>query len=187
MPRLTKILTRTGDDGTTALGTKQRIPKDSLRVGAYGDIDELNSSIGVAIASGLEENINKSLIRIQNELFNLGAQLAFPVQQDSSTMVPRINPEHIDVLESFIEYLVEEVGPVDNFILPGGSIGAATLHNARTICRRAERSLVTLMRQEDVEQNILKYLNRLSDALFVMARYENKMKGISDIVWDTSL
>jgi cob(I)alamin adenosyltransferase len=187
MPRLTKIQTRTGDDGTTALGTKERISKDSLRVGAYGDVDELNASIGLAIASGLEENISKTLVRIQNELFNLGAQLAFPVQNGDLPIVPVINPDHVAVLESFTEYLVEEVGPVDNFILPGGTTGAATLQSARTICRRAERSLVTLMRHEDVEQITLIYLNRLSDALFVMARYENKMKGISEILWDTSL
>ena len=187
MPRLTKIQTRTGDDGTTALGTMERISKDSLRVGAYGDVDELNASIGLAIASGLEENISKTLVRIQHELFNLGAQLAFPAQNGDSPIVPVINPDHVGVLESFTEYLVEEVGPVDNFILPGGSIGAAVLHNARTICRRAERSLVTLMRHENIEQITLIYLNRLSDTLFVMARYENKMKGISEILWDTSL
>ena len=187
MPRLTKIQTRTGDDGTTALGTKERISKDSLRVGAYGDVDELNASIGLAIASGLEESISKTLVRIQNELFNLGSQLAFPAQNGDSTIVPIIKPDHVDVLESAIDKLLQEVGPLDNFILPGGSTGAAALHSARTICRRAERSLVSLMKDEDVEQITLIYLNRLSDALFVMARYENKMKGISDIVWDTSL
>ena len=187
MPRLTKIYTRTGDDGTTALGTKERVLKDSLRVKANGDIDELNASIGLAIASELEEDISKTLTRIQNELFNLGSQVAFPTQNGSTTSVPSVTSKHVDALESAIDKLLQEVGPLDNFILPGGSAGAARLHNARTICRRAERSLVTLMRAEDVEQITLIYLNRLSDALFVMARYENKMKRISDIVWDTTL
>ena len=187
MPRLTKIYTRTGDDGTTALGTKERVLKDSLRVKAYGDIDELNASIGLAIASALEDDISKILVRIQNELFNLGSQLAFPAQNGASINVPSVNSEHVDALESAIDKLLREVGPLDNFILPGGTVGAAMLHSARTICRRAERSLVTLMNAEDVEKITLIYINRLSDALFVMSRYENKMKGTSDIVWDTSL
>jgi cob(I)alamin adenosyltransferase len=187
MPRLTKIYTRTGDDGTTSLGTKERVLKDSLRVKANGDIDELNASIGLAIASALEEDISTTLTRIQNELFNLGSQLAFPTQNGASAGVPSVTSEHVDALESAIDELLQEVGPLDNFILPGGSDGAAALHSARTICRRAERSLVTLSQAEDLEEITLIYLNRLSDALFVMARYENKMKGISDIIWDTTL
>lgn len=186
MPRLTKIYTRTGDDGMTALGTRERVSKDNRRVAVYGEIDELNAFLGVALSSELQANVQEPLLRIQNELFNLGAQLAFPVKRGSESKVPQIRQLHIDELESLIDQLNKEVGTLENFILPGGSKSASMLHFARTVCRRAERSLVALMHEEHVDKLALVYLNRLSDLLFVMARYENKKQGVQEITWDTS-
>ena len=185
MPRLTKIYTRTGDDGTTALGTRKRTAKDSLRVIAYGDVDELNSVIGVAVAQGLSDKSTEALITTQNELFNLGSDLAFPEGEGENFNVPHIEERHIKILEQLIDGVLEEVGPLDNFILPGGSVASAQLHHARSVCRRAERSVVSLMSEESAGHYILPYLNRLSDALFVLARYENKLDGFEDQLWDS--
>ncbi len=185
MPRLTKLYTRTGDDGTTALGSRKRTTKDSLRVAAYGDVDELNSVIGKAIAHGLSDRSTEVLIMLQNELFNLGSELSFPENEGESFNVPHIEERHIKKLEQLIDEILAEVGPLANFILPGGSIAAAQLHHARAVCRRAERSVVSLMREESIGEYVLPYLNRLSDALFVMARYENKVIGIEDQLWDS--
>jgi cob(I)alamin adenosyltransferase len=187
MPKLTKIYTRTGDDGTTALGTRERVYKDSTRVRAYGDVDELNSMIGVAIASGLNERIALLLTAIQNELFVLGADLAFPQDGDAKVNIPRIEDRHISKLEQSIDEMIETVGSLQNFILPGGSIGAAHLQLARAICRRSERSLVELSREEEMGESSLKYLNRLSDLLFVLGRYENLDKGIEEPLWDSRI
>ena len=144
MPRLTKIYTRKGDDGTTALGGGQRVPKDSLRVRAYGAVDELNSMIGVALATGLSPRLAEVLPAIQNELFHLGSDLAFIEEDKEKHQLPQIEEQHIAKLEQLIDELNEVVGPLPNFILPGGTIGAAHLHMARTICRRAERDLAAL-------------------------------------------
>ncbi|MDX1615959.1 MAG: cob(I)yrinic acid a,c-diamide adenosyltransferase [Candidatus Promineifilaceae bacterium] len=185
MPRLTKIYTRQGDKGSTSLGTKQRVSKDDLRVQAYGEVDELNSTIGLAMASGLDESLLLSLKQIQNELFNLGADLAFPESGEDQIPVPRVNRGTALDLETLIDELMAVVGPLENFVLPGGCMGAAFLHVARTICRRAERTVVALDRSEEVNSEILVYLNRLSDALFVMARYENHVRGVEEPLWDT--
>jgi cob(I)alamin adenosyltransferase len=185
MPRLTKIYTRTGDDGTTALGTKQRVPKDHPRVRAYGTVDELNSFIGLALAQGLSSKLAETLAQIQNQLFHLGAELSFPSGEAEEFMVPRIEVHHIEGLEHLIDELNAVVGPLENFILPGGSAGAAALQVARAVCRRAERRVVTLMRDETVRPEAQAYLNRLSDLLFVMARYENKQRGIDEPLWNT--
>lgn len=185
MPRLTKIYTRKGDQGETALGTKQRVPKDNVRVNAYGVVDELNSMIGVAMAQGLSARLMQSLPAIQNELFHLGSDLAFPPEDKEQFEVPRIEQRHVDALEALIDELNAEVGPLDNFILPGGSPGAAFLQAARTVCRRAERVVVTLARQEDPGELTQAYLNRLSDALFVMGRYENKQRDVDEPLWDS--
>lgn len=185
MPRLTKIYTRTGDDGTTALGTRQRVPKDHTRVRAYGTVDELNSFIGLALAQGLSPTLAEALPKIQNQLFNLGAELSFPSGEAEEFKVPRIEAHHIDGLEHLIDELNAVVGPLENFILPGGSPGAAALQVARAVCRRAERHLITLMRDETVRPEAQAYLNRLSDLLFVMARYDNNQKGIEEPLWDT--
>ncbi|MCW5876789.1 MAG: cob(I)yrinic acid a,c-diamide adenosyltransferase [Anaerolineales bacterium] len=185
MPRLTKIYTRTGDDGSTALGTRQRVPKDHPRVRAYGAVDELNSLLGVALAQGLDARLAETLPPVQNLLFHLGAELSFPAEEGAEFNLPHIDAKHIQSLEELIDKLNAQLGPLENFILPGGSPGAAALQLARAVCRRAERRLVTLGREETVRPEALGYLNRLSDALFVMARYENKQKGVAEPLWDT--
>lgn len=187
MPKITKIYTRTGDDGTTALGTTRRVSKDDLRVETYGTIDELNSFLGLAISYGLDERLVGPLQTIQNELLHLGADLAFPRDDERQVEVPRIEKRHIDTLERLIDELNEKVGPLRNFILPGGGQGAAALQVARAICRRAERAAVSLSREQNVNPANLSYLNRLSDALFVMGRFENQSKGIEEPLWDSRL
>jgi cob(I)alamin adenosyltransferase len=183
MPRLDRIYTKTGDEGMTGLGGGQRIAKDSIRVAAYGTVDELNSQIGVALATGLCERLAVELPRIQNELFDLGADLATPATSQARHPVPTIEPRHIEKLERLIDELNEVVGPLTNFLLPGGSPGAAQLHVARTVCRRAEREATTLAHDETIGVTVLPYLNRLSDALFVMARYENHSRGVAEPLW----
>ncbi len=187
MPRLTKIYTRKGDGGTTALGGGQRVPKDSLRVAAYGTVDELNSVLGLALTQGLCERLQQVLPSIQNELFHLGSDLAFLEEDKQRYALPQIEERHVRRLEALIDELNAVVGPLENFILPGGSSGAAWLHLARTVCRRAEREVVALSRQEAIGAFVIPYLNRLSDALFVMARYENKMRGVAEPLWDSRL
>lgn len=184
MPRLNRIYTKTGDTGMTGLGGGQRVPKDAPRVQAYGTVDELNSEIGVALSLGLCERLNAELPRIQNELFDLGADLATPATSQARHPVPTVETRHIERLEALIDELNEAVGPLANFLLPGGSPGAAALHVARTICRRAERQVTTLARDESIGPTVLPYLNRLSDALFVMARYENRERGVREPLWE---
>ena len=183
MPRLDRIYTKTGDEGTTGLGGGQRVAKDSVRVAAYGTVDELNSQIGLALATGLCERLAVELPRIQNELFDLGADLATPATSQARHPVPTIEPRHIEKLERLIDEFNEVVGPLTNFLLPGGSPGAAQLHVARTVCRRAEREATTLAHDETIGGTVLPYLNRLSDALFVMARYENHSRGVAEPLW----
>ena len=185
MPRITRVYTRTGDDGTTALGGGQRRAKDSARIAAYGTVDELNSVIGVALASGLDARLDATLRRVQNELFNAGSDLCILEEDKAKMPVPGIEERHVDALETLMDELTAELGPLANFILPAGSMGSAQLHVARTVCRRAERLLVTLAREEPIGAYLVRYVNRLSDALFVMARYENLKKGIPDVLWDS--
>ena len=185
MPRLTKIYTRTGDDGTTALGSRTRVPKDSRRVAAYGTVDELNSVLGVALAQGLAERLVPALTAVQNELFHLGSDLCFTEEDKEQFAIPQVAAHHVTALEQFIDELSADVGPLENFILPGGAVGAAQLHVARTVCRRAEREVIALRREESVGPFVVAYLNRLSDALFVMARYENKIKEVAEPLWDS--
>ena len=187
MPRLTKIYTRTGDDGTTALGGGQRVPKDAARVTACGTVDELNSAIGVALAHGLSARLTDVLPVIQNELFHLGSDLAFVEADKVKHKLPQIEARHLERLERWIDEFNGIVGPLDNFILPGGSIGAAQLHVARTIGRRAERAVATLAREETVGTWAAAYLNRLSDLLFVIARYENNQHGLTEPRWNSRL
>jgi cob(I)alamin adenosyltransferase len=185
MPKITKVYTRGGDEGTTSLGTGERVPKDAPRLEGYGTVDELNSVIGAAIAAGLAPAVSDGLRKIQNELFHLGADLCVPEDDKMRMPVPQIGPTHVAALEELMDRLSEELTPLDNFILPGGSPGAAQLHVARTICRRAERLVVTLARTERIGAHAIPYLNRLSDALFVMARYENRKRGAPDVLWDS--
>jgi cob(I)alamin adenosyltransferase len=187
MPRLTRIYTKTGDEGLTGLGGGRRVPKDSARVSAYGTVDELNSAIGVALALGLSARLVGELGRIQNELFDLGSDLCWPNDDERRERIPTVQPHHVDRLETIIDELNETVGPLTNFLLPGGSPGAAQLHVARTICRRAERATLTLSREEAIGGLVLPYLNRLSDALFVMARFENHERGVDEPLWQPGL
>ncbi len=183
MPRLTKIYTRTGDQGSTALGDGQRVPKDHLRVQVYGTVDELNSHLGTALALGLSERLAPEAARIQNELFDLGSDLCFPEEAKERFPVPQIQAQAVERLEALIDELTQVVGPLENFILPGGCPAAAQLHVARTVCRRAEREATALARQEPIGPQVLPYLNRLSDALFAMARYENHVRGVAEPLW----
>jgi cob(I)alamin adenosyltransferase len=185
MPRLTKIYTRTGDDGTTALGFGGRVAKDALRIECYGTVDELNSLLGMARAAGLPPGIDPPLARIQNDLFHLGSDLCVPEAEKAAHPVPRIEPRHLELLEGWIDAWNERLAPLENFILPGGTPAAATLHVARTVCRRAERLLVALAREEAIGEHDLPYLNRLSDLLFVLARVANHLAGRDDVLWDS--
>ena len=184
MPRLTKIYTRTGDAGTTGLGGGRRVPKDSPRVRAYGTVDELNSALGLALAIGVTDRLATELRRIQNELFDLGSDLCWPEDDDRRARIPTVQAHHVESLERCIDELNDVVGELTNFVLPGGSPGAAQLHVARTVCRRAERETISLGREEPIGALVLPYLNRLSDALFVMARYENHERDVPEPLWD---
>ncbi|UCF66734.1 MAG: cob(I)yrinic acid a,c-diamide adenosyltransferase [Acidobacteriota bacterium] len=185
MPRLTRIYTRHGDDGSTALGTGERVMKDDPQVEAYGTVDELNAAIGIALALGACPPVAEELTRIQSELFNLGGDLCLlggtPAAGAHSCL---IGPDHVQRLERSCDRLNEDLGSLDNFILPTGTKLAAALHLARTICRRAERRVISLDRQQEVSAEAIRYLNRLSDLLFIMARYENHSAGIPDVLWD---
>lgn len=184
---LTKIYTRTGDDGTTALGDGTRLKKYDLRVAAYGTVDETNAAIGVA-RQALEpdqQQLDQALARIQNDLFDLGADLCVPDRGQQLPYDPlRVHDEQVLWLESEIDRMNAGLKPLASFILPGGNAGACTLHMARTICRRAERHVVELAACDDepVSGPVIKYLNRLSDLLFVASRYVNG-KGGEDVLW----
>lgn len=185
MPRITKVYTRTGDDGTTGLGGGQRVRKDSLRIEAFGTVDELNSQIGVAIALGLVPRLLDALRPIQNDLFHLGSDLCILEADKKKFRVPVVEKRHVDALEDLMDELSDALEPLENFVLPGGAPGAAQLHVARCVCRRAERVVIALSREEPVGPFTVPYLNRLSDALFVMARYENKERGVPDVLWNS--
>ncbi len=176
-----KIYTRTGDKGETGLWGGQRVEKDSLRVTAYGHVDELNAVLGIARASGIDAALDAQVHHIQNELFVVGSDLATP--ESSTTRIDRIGAEAISRLEQEIDQLESTLEPLQQFILPGGTPAAAHLHLARTVCRRAERSVVTLMATEPANEYILSYLNRLSDWLFVAARVANARAGTPDVPW----
>ena len=178
MARLTKIYTRTGDRGTTGLVGGKRVSKDSPRLWAYGTVDELNSAIALARAFRPDKKTDAVLAGIQNDLFDLGAELATPGKP-----LPRITPRHIDALEKLMDACNAKLGPLREFILPGGTPVAAQLHVARTICRRTERFCVRLSREEKIGALVIPYLNRLSDALFVLARWVNYQAGKKDTFW----
>jgi cob(I)alamin adenosyltransferase len=177
-----KIYTRTGDAGQTSLRWGERVAKDALRVEAYGTVDEANAFIGMGLAELPPEatQLTAMLTRMQRELFDVGADLAVPPNKDKGEQ-PKVQPAMIDGLEQDIDTLEAGLDPLRTFILPGGTAAAAALHTARTVCRRAERRVVTLMSTEPVDPVLLKYLNRLSDFLFVAARAANKVAGADDI------
>ncbi len=174
--RLTRIYTRTGDDGTTGLSDGSRVAKDALRVEAMGAVDELNSSIGVLLAEDLSDPARACLIDVQHDLFDLGGELSLPGH-------PVISEAHVTRLETALDAFNANLPPLKDFILPGGTRAAALAHVARTVCRRAERRVVTLSQQEQVPQPALHYLNRLSDLLFVLARVLNREAGGDDVLW----
>jgi len=181
--RLTKLYTRTGDAGDTHLADGSVVHKDAPRVEAYGTVDEVNSLLGAALAGGLSAPLGDELLRVQDELLDLGADLSTPYDANVGFEVPRLELAQVSRLEALIDQLTAETGPLENFILPGGCVGAATLHVARATCRRAERIVVALARQESVGDVVIPYLNRLSDLLFAAARYENLRRGIAEPLW----
>ena len=182
-----KLYTRRGDDGSTDLFGGQRIPKDALRVEAYGCVDELNALLGLAAAACRFEPVSAVLRRLQAELFDLGADLATVAPpEDGAPKAPdiaRIGPAHAQQLEPLIDDACAPLPPMRNFILPGGSELAARLHVARTVCRRTERLCVSLARQEPIGPDVVAYLNRLSDLLFALARRANQLEGVEDVPW----
>jgi cob(I)alamin adenosyltransferase len=183
---LNKIYTRTGDDGSTALGTGERRPKYDLRIAAYGTVDELNAAIGLArLHTAADAELDAMLMRIQNDLFDLGADLCVPERPDKPARERlRVVEAQATRLEQEIDRLNANLAPLASFVLPGGSAAAAHLHLARTICRRAERMIVELAAtpDENVSAPVIAYVNRLSDFLFVAARHANG-KGTGDVLW----
>lgn len=178
-----KIYTKTGDGGDTGLFAGPRVPKDHARIESYGDVDELNAILGVVRSAGLPIDLEAVVDRIQHELFAVGAELATP--DPAAHGMQYLGESHIAALERDIDAMESELPPLQQFILPGGTPAAAAMHQARTVCRRAERRVVTLVRQEGepVSSNILRYLNRLGDLLFVMARVANRRAAIADLPW----
>ncbi len=188
--RLSKIYTRTGDNGTTGLAGGARVSKDGLRMHAMGDVDELNSMLGVVVnrcqfmarsggdSGGDSEELKENIISIQHDLFNLGGQLAMP---DYDVL----NPQRIDWLEETLDQMNEKLKPLKEFILPGGAESACFCNMARTICRRAERTLVALNKEEPVSAQMLCYINRLSDWLFIASRILNKVQGNAEVYWQS--
>ncbi|MFH0733531.1 MAG: cob(I)yrinic acid a,c-diamide adenosyltransferase [bacterium] len=176
-----KIYTKTGDKGQTSLFGGQRVWKDDLRIEAYGTVDELNSLIGVAITEIVYEDVIEVLQKIQNRLFTVGADLATPAEK--SLKIQRVNNVFIEECEKDIDNFSSKIPELKEFILPGGTKGSALLHLCRTVCRRAERKVITLTKEVDLGVNVLIYLNRLSDLFFVLARFENFVNSVSDIKW----
>ena len=184
---LTKIYTRGGDAGLTSLGTGERVPKHALRIAAYGTVDETNAAVGMARIhlDAAYANVDAMLVRIQNDLFDVGADLTIPEREGGKSRERlRVSDAQVKRLEDEIDGLNAELAPLRSFVLPGGSAGAAALHVARTVCRRAERLMVELaaLPDEPVGAPALKYMNRLSDLLFVASRYVND-RGANDVLW----
>ena len=175
--RLSKIYTRTGDDGSTGLGDGSRTGKESLRVNAYGTVDEANSAIGVLLAVDLPEDVRTLLTTIQHQLFDLGGELCIPGHA-------AIHGADIDALEQHLDRYNDDLPPLKDFILPAGGEGAARCHLARTIVRRAERETVALARVEDIRAEAVRYLNRLSDLLFVLSRVLARAGGHGEVLWN---
>jgi cob(I)alamin adenosyltransferase len=174
--RLSRIYTRTGDKGTTGLGDGTRVDKDSLRVEAYGTVDELNSLVGLLVSYQVPDVIAGQLTDIEHDLFDIGGELSIPGHRV-------VTDKQVQRLEEFLDTLNADLEPLEEFILPGGTTSAAVCHLARTVCRRAERRIVTLAREETVNSASLRYLNRLSDLLFVLARSLNRAAGVKDVLW----
>ena len=178
-----KIYTRNGDDGSTGLFGGERVSKHHLRVRAYGAVDETNSAVGLARAATEDPSFTGPLADVQHRLFDIGADLATPGDSQHRKKLPQITTDHLEEMEAVIDAALEEVPPLKKFVLPGGSELAARLHMARTICRRAERGCVGLAGQEPIGDQVVPYLNRLSDMLFALARLANHRDGCGDVTW----
>ena len=180
-----KIYTKTGDKGETGLFGGERVSKDSLRISAYGTIDELNSVIGLAITEVGDKSVKENLLKIQNQLFVVGSDLATPEEEKTKKLnIQRTPASYYADIEKMIDEYDEQLEELRNFILPGGSKGAAMLHVCRTICRRAEREVVALKKTVTIGENIIIFLNRLSDLFFVLSRFENKVSNHPDVIWN---
>ncbi|MFQ6673326.1 MAG: cob(I)yrinic acid a,c-diamide adenosyltransferase [Fidelibacterota bacterium] len=177
--RITKVYTRTGDDGSTSLAKGERVSKNSHRIRTLGSLDETNSGVGVALAQGVAEELRQPLKQVQNVLLNVGGELAVADQE-----ITLVSEKEVKSLEEMIDRLNRSLPPLKEFILPGGSPASAALHHARSVCRRAERNLVALGEGESINPHSLAYVNRLSDFLFVAARYQNKMDGGGERMWE---
>jgi cob(I)alamin adenosyltransferase len=192
--RINRVYTRTGDRGETALVGGKRVPKDSLRIEAYGTIDELNSILGIARVFNEESLdageghrfLDEVLCRLQDELFDLGSELATPAEFFREGMY-RTSEDEIDRLEKLIDKCQQDLEPLNSFILPGGGRIGAYLHQCRTVCRRAERDILRLSRQEEINSNVIKYVNRLSDLFFVLSRWIAKQAGEQEYLWQRGL
>lgn len=178
--RLSKIYTRTGDAGTTGLGDGSRVGKDAPRVAALGDVDELNAALGVLLCEDLPDAVRTLLVGVQHDLFDLGGELSVP----GGSFLKSTQPER---LEKAIDRFNADMAPLKEFILPGGTRAAALTHHARTVCRRAERAVVALAHNETVSEPARQYLNRLSDLLFVLARWLNQNTGCGDVLWQKGI
>lgn len=191
--RITRVYTRTGDKGSTALVGGARVPKDSRRVESYGAIDELNAVIGLArscnadaVPSPARDRLETILQRVQNELFDLGSELATPPDAEYEGMF-KVGADDVRALELLMDECQKDLEPLKSFILPGGSMVSAFLHQARTVCRRAEREVMRLSREEDVGEHVLPYVNRLSDLLFVLSRWIGRQRGEREYLWERGL
>jgi cob(I)alamin adenosyltransferase len=192
--RITRVYTKTGDKGQTSLVGGKRVPKDSPRIEAYGTIDELNSVVGLARvfndenleAGDAHQFLNEVLCRIQDELFDLGSELATPPEQFKEGMY-RVGDDEIERLEQWIDQCQEDLEPLKSFILPGGGRIGAYLHQCRTVCRRAEREILRLSREEEINPSMIKYVNRLSDLFFVLSRWIAKQTGEPEYLWQRGL
>lgn len=179
-----KVYTRRGDSGETDLFGGDRVSKEHIRVEAYGEVDELNAAVGAAAAASAQEDVRAFLERVQSTLFDIGSFLATPdAAHREKASIPEAEQQDVDALEHEIDRLEQDLEPLANFVLPGGTPSAAAFHLARTICRRAERSAVRLDREQPLGGLALRYLNRLSDLLFVLARVENSRQGVADVPW----
>jgi cob(I)alamin adenosyltransferase len=180
--RLTRIYTRAGDTGETSLGDGSRVPKTDLRIEAYGTVDELNSFLGLALAGDLPDEVRPWLEQVQNDLFDLGADLSVPLEDDRRERL-RVTSEQVERLEELCDLVNARLEPLRSFILPGGTEASARLHVARAVCRRAERLAVALAAEHGVNPAALSYLNRLSDLLFILARAANAADGRQEPLW----
>lgn len=182
--RITKVYTRQGDRGETRLGGGQTVGKDNIRIETFGTVDELNATIGIALVFGCSKTAERILETVQHLLFTLGGDLCVLKEDQAKWQMKAIDASHVTLLEGFIDELNKQLKPLEEFILPGGSKPAVFLHQARCVCRRSERLAVRLSREEEIGDFVIPFLNRLSDLLFVVSRYENQEGKYQEVYWD---